>query len=207
MQRKRVEYQKFLRIKLDDAHYRNLFGLSDNIELAAEEDFVLQREFRIDFVLQKIKASIPLIGLFSHFKTYNLLEFKSVNDAFGLEQLIKYLGELFWWLHTKEDLARVQNEDTLTVLTVRRPNNVLKHLQQPHLQIGLINEKPGHYHWLVLGIPVHLLVINELELLPEHYAWLAFAEGQKYDTYQQQLSENISQDENYQIYLDILREV
>ena len=101
MRKKRVEYQKFLRIKLEQERYRALFGLSDNIELEAEEDFVLQREFRIDFVFRKIEVLISLVGLFSYFRRYNLFEFKSVHDAFDLVQLRKYLGELFWWLYTK----------------------------------------------------------------------------------------------------------
>ena len=58
-----------------------------------------------------------------------------------------------------------------------------------------------------MGIPVHLLVINELELCPEHYAWLAFAEGKQYKAYREQLSEDITQDEKHQIYLDILAEL
>ena len=207
MRRNRVEYQKFLRIKLDDEHDRNLFGLSENIELEAEKDFVLQREFRIDFVFRKIEPLIPLEGIFSYFRTYNIFEFKSVHDAFDLSLLIKYLGELLWWLHTKDDIEIVQNEITLTIMTVRRPNNVLKHLQQPHLQIGLINESPGHYHWRVMGIPVHLLVINELELCPEHYAWLSFAEGKRFEEYTEQLSVEMAQDEKRHIYLNILREL
>jgi len=207
LQKKRVEYLKFLRTWLEDKRYRALFGLSDNIELEAEEDLVLQREFRIDFVFRKIEKALLLAGLFSYFRTYNLFEFKSVNDAFDLVQLIKYLGELFWWLYTKDDMEVVLNEVTLTFMTVRKPLNVLKHLEQPHLQIDLINDSPGHYHWMVMGIPVHLLVINELELRPEHYAWLSFAEGKQFETYQEQLSEDVAQDETSQIYIDILREL
>ena len=50
MKRKRVEYQKYVRTKLEQKRYRKLFGLMDNITLVGEEDLVLQREFRIDFV-------------------------------------------------------------------------------------------------------------------------------------------------------------
>jgi len=203
LQKKRVEYQKFLRIKLEDAHYRNLFGLSDNIELEGEEDLVLQREFRIDFVFRKIEEMLPLAGLFSYFRRYNLLEFKSVHDTLNLTTLRKYLGELFWWLYAKQTIP--ENDVTLTLMTVRKPNTVLKHLE--NLQIEVVNESPGHYHWLVMSIPVHLLVINELNLRSEHYAWLSFAEGKPYEAYVEQLSEDIAQEERHQIYLDILRDL
>jgi hypothetical protein len=36
--KKRVEYQKFLRTKLEQERYRRLFGLTDNIELRGEEE-------------------------------------------------------------------------------------------------------------------------------------------------------------------------
>ena len=60
MKAKRIEYQKFLRTKLAQEGYRELFGLSENIELDGEEDVVLQREFRIDFVFHKIDPTRPL---------------------------------------------------------------------------------------------------------------------------------------------------
>ena len=118
MKRKRVEYQKYIRTKLEQERYRELFGMTDNITLEGEEDLVLQREFRIDFdtqatqskdfvlqtptdapegLPQKICAAIPIIGIFSHFKHYNILEFKSYNDPLTTILLTKYIGQLFWW--------------------------------------------------------------------------------------------------------------
>ncbi len=58
-----------------------------------------------------------------------------------------------------------------------------------------------------MGIPVYLLVINELDLRPAHYAWLSFAEGKPYEAYQERLSEDVAQNETYQIYIDILRDL
>ncbi len=146
---------------------------------------------------------LPLGGLFSYFRRYNLFEFKSVNDTLNLTTLRKYLGELFWWLYAKETIA--ENEVTLTIMTVRKPITVLKHLE--NLQLEVVNDSPGHYHWLVMSIPVHLLVINELNLRSAHYAWLSFAEGKPYEAYQERLSEDVAQNETYQIYIDILRDL
>ncbi len=74
MKRKRVEYQKYLRTKFEQERYRELFGLTDNIELRGEEDIVLQREFRIDFSLQKKDDTILTEGIFNYFKRYNILD-------------------------------------------------------------------------------------------------------------------------------------
>ena len=54
---KRVEYQKFLRAKFEQKRYRELFGLTDNIELRSEEDIVLQREFRLPVRAARRQAS------------------------------------------------------------------------------------------------------------------------------------------------------
>jgi hypothetical protein len=205
--RKRVEYQKYLRNTLDEPDYRDIFGLSDNIELEGEDDFVLQREFRIDFVFKKINALLPLLGIFSHFRIFNLFEFKSVNDPLDLIQLRKYIGELFWWLYFRAGDEIQESDVTLTLMTVRKPLNALRHLRQPEFGIGLIDEPPGHYRWSVMGCEVHLLVINELEVSPENYAWLSFAEGRKYEVYQEQLGAELVRDETAHIYLDILREL
>ena len=65
---KRVEYQKFLRNKLEDERYRRLFGFSENIELAGEEDFVLYSEsfastsfFRKSIQLFRSSESSPIL--------------------------------------------------------------------------------------------------------------------------------------------------
>ena len=59
------------------------------------KDIVLQREFRIDFSLQKKDETIPTQGIFVYFKKYNILEFKSLNDRLDIVLLTKYFGQLF----------------------------------------------------------------------------------------------------------------
>ena len=213
MKGKRVEYQKFLRTKFEQKRYRELFGLTDNIELRGEEDIVLQREFRIDFSLQKKDETISTSGIFNYFQKYNILEFKSLNDRLDIILLTKYLGQLFWWLYAKRKDAReekgyyISDKDvTLTIITVREPREVLKELRRI-LGDRLTVCYRGHYQWHVMGIEAHLVVINQLPVTREHYAWLSFAEGIKYQQYQENLVQEIQQDEVFQVYLDLLREL
>ena len=119
---KRVEYQKYVRVKLEHKRHRKLFGLTDNIVLIGEEDIVLQREFRIDFVLRKIDVTIHIVGIFDYFREYNLLEFKSINDRLDMVLVDKYIGQLFWWLFAKKRDAKkgisgyIRNDEvTLTI--------------------------------------------------------------------------------------------
>ena len=213
MKRKRVEYQKFLRVKFEQERYRELFGLTDNIDLRGEEDIVLQREFRIDFSLQKKDETIPTPGIFSYFKKYNILEFKSLNDRLDIVLLTKYFGQLFWWLYAKRKDAKegkghdISDRDvTLTIITVREPREVLNEIRDT-LGNRLTVRYRGHYQWYVMGVKVHLVVINQLPVTREHYAWLSFAEGIKYQQYQENLVQEIQQDEAFQVYLDLLQEL
>jgi hypothetical protein len=65
----------------------------------------------------------------------------------------------------------------------------------------------GHYQWLMMGVEVHLVVINQLPVTREYYAWLSFAEGAKYQQYQENLVKEIQRDEGFQVYLDLLKEL
>jgi len=210
---KRVEYQKFVRTKLEQKRYRELFGLTDNIMLVGEEDIVLQREFRIDFVLQKIVATMPLAGIFSHFKLYNLLEFKSYNDRLTTISLTKYIGQLFWWLYAKRQEAKENksadirgDEVTLNIVTVGRPSSVINELDEL-LGEQLIQHGGGHYECNVVGVQLHIFVINEFPIERKYYAWLIFSEGKQYERFAEKLAQEIEKDEKYQIYLELMDEL
>jgi len=213
LKRKRVEYQKYIRTKLEQERYRELFGLTDNIALEGEEDLVLQREFRIDFVLQKICAAIPIIGIFSHFKHYNILEFKSYNDPLTTVLLTKYIGQLFWWLYAKNQEAEKtksggirEDEVTLNIVTVGKPRNVINKLSSLLLD-NFIRHGSGHYQCNVMGVELHIFVINEFPIEREYYAWLVFSEGKQYEKFKEKLAQEIKEDEKYQIYLELITEL
>ena len=181
--------------------------------LEGEADLVLQREFRIDFVLQKICATIPIIGIFSHFKHYNILEFKSYNDLLTPVLLTKYIGQVFWWLYARRQDAKKNksvdirgNEVTLNIVTVRRPRNVINELDEL-LGEQFIRHGGGHYQCNVMGVELHIFVINEFPIEREYYAWLIFSEGKQYEKYKEKLAQEIKEDEKYQIYLELITEL
>jgi len=212
---KRVEYQKYLRNKLEEERTCKLFGLTENIALVGEEDLVLQREFRIDFLFEKIDEDFPIESIFWYFKKYNLAEFKSVNDPLNLILLLKYLGQLFWWLFARKQAVKEEKGSditpqnvTLTIITVTSPRNVLSFLENIKESIQFVKLDNGHYRWSVMAIEVHLLVINELLVTKENYGWLSFAEGRKYVEYREKLIEEIAQNyEMHQIYFELLTQL
>jgi len=211
---KRVEYQKYVRVKLEHKRHRNLFGLTDNIVLIGEEDIVLQREFRIDFVLQKIDGTIYIVGIFGYFRKYNLLEFKSINDRLDMTLVDKYIGQLFWWLFAKRRDAKkgvsgyIRNDEvTLTIITVGNPRNTIKELKDYLGEEGFEMVANGIYQWEVMGVLVRLIVVNNLDVIREHYGWLIFSEGEKYNEYKEKLVEEIKQDDSFQVYLELLNDI
>jgi len=211
---KRVEYQKYVRVKLEHKIHRKLFGLTGNIVLVGEEDIVLQREFRIDFVLQKIDVMIRIVGIFEYFREYNLLEFKSINDPLDMVLVDKYIGQLFWWLFAKkrdakEGIGRYIRNDgvTLTIITVGNPRNVIKELKDYLGEEGFDTIKNGIYQWEVMGVLVRLIAINKLDVIRENYGWLIFAEGEKYKEYRRKLIEEIKGDDSFAVYLELLNEL
>ncbi|MBM3243157.1 hypothetical protein FJZ31_43410 [Candidatus Poribacteria bacterium] len=171
--------------------------MTENITLEGEEDLVLQREFRIDFVLQKICAAIPIIGIFSHFKHYNILEFKSYNDPLTTVLLTKYIGQLFWWLYAKNQEAEKtksggigEDEVTLNIVTVGKPRNVINKLSSLLLE-NFIRHGGGHYQCDVMGVELHIFVISEFPIEREYYAWLIFSEGKQYEKFKEKLTQEI----------------
>jgi len=212
--KKRVEYQKYVRLKLEHKRHRKLLGLTDNIVLIGEEDIVLQREFRIDFVLQMIDVAIHIVGIFDYFREYNLLEFKSINDRLDMVLVDKYIGQLFWWLFSKRKGVKegigslIKNDEvTLTVITVGNPRNAIKELKDYLGEEGFDTIENGIYQWEVMGVLVRLIVINKLDVRREHYGWLIFSEGEKYNEYKENLIEESKQDDSLQVYLELLNEI
>ena len=165
------------------------------------------------FVLQKVHPTMPIAGIFSHFKHYNILEFKSYNDALTPVLLTKYTGQLFWWLYAKRQDAKKSksfdirgDEVTLNIVTVGRPRNVINELDEL-LGKQFIRHGGGHYQCNVMGVELHIFVINEFPISREYYAWLVFSEGKQYEKFKEKLAQEIKEDEKYQIYLELINEL
>ncbi|MBM3236985.1 hypothetical protein FJZ31_11900 [Candidatus Poribacteria bacterium] len=96
-------------------------------------------------------------------------------------------GQLFWWLYAKRQNAKKSksfdirgDEVTLNIVTVGRPQNVLNELDEL-LGKQFIRHGGGHYQCDVIGVELHIFVINEFPIEREYYAWLIFSEGKQYE--------------------------
>jgi len=62
-----------------------------------------------------------------------------------------------------------------------------------------IHSGNGHYQCNILGVELHIFVINEFPIEREYYAWLVFSEDKKYKEYKEKLAQEIMKDEKSQI--------
>ncbi len=110
--------------------------------------------------------------LLSYLRTYNLFEFKGQNDPLNGSEYHRICMRAYGYLaeHKVPD-----TEVTLTIVSSRKPRVLLTH---PPFGLPWQQLAPGHYHHRD-GLPVHLLVCNEVERVEPNYWLLLFASSRK----------------------------
>jgi hypothetical protein len=98
-------------------------------------------------------------------------------------------------------------EVTLTIVTVRYPREVLRHLRTYGAENRFHTVSDGHYSFNLIGVQAHILVINELPVELKHYAWLIFAEGEKRNAYTENLAHTTVEDSDRLIYYELLEDL
>ena len=118
--------------------------------------------------VERVQLQTP----FSHFRAHNAIEFKGINDALTIAKYHLILGRAYLYLGENELLP---NQMTVTIICARKPRQVLSRRQGiPFQSLG-----NGHYVHHNNGLTVHLIVINELMIVPENYSLLLFASSAK----------------------------
>jgi len=117
---------------------------------------------------ERVREQTPFI----YASKYNDIEFKGRSDPLTREgyNLIRARSYLYLGL---EGVSA--GEMTVTIISARQPRKVLYHCPE---DVKWEKLGPGYYRSLDL-FPVHLLVCNELELVPANYPLLLFAASDK----------------------------
>lgn len=118
--------------------------------------------------LEKIQSETP----FGHFRVYNDLEFKSIKDALTIAEYRLILGRANLYLGENHIPA---SEMTVTIVCARKPRKVLYHSS---MEVEFENIGNGHYV-STDKLPVHIIVINELEVSAKNYPLLLFASSEQ----------------------------
>jgi len=116
--------------------------------------------------------SVHTATLFFYFGTHNQVEFKGREDPLTIAGYHLISGRT--QLYVGEQDVSLQAM-TVTIICAAKPRTVLTHAQtfQPFHQIAAGYYKNEAYP------PVYLIVINELPIIPKHYALLLFASSDR----------------------------
>jgi hypothetical protein len=145
-------------------------GFDESFKILAKHFFSPFSKVITDFEILKLpkKADVlvvetekPLkeyVKIFSYFRKFNIIEFKSIRDPFRVEEDLSkvfiYIGSLL----LNENNASIENT-TFTLLTSRKPDKLLKYCRKSIQKI-----KNGVYLLLGIGtIPVYIVLANEVE--------------------------------------------
>ncbi len=147
-------------------------GLGASIETEIEVNRLPQRIDALALLESAAaRARVHANPLLSYLRTYNLFEFKGQNDPLNESAYYRIFMRACGYLaaHKVPD-----TEVTLTIVSSRKPRALLT-----HPPFGLPWEPLARGHYSQAGLPVHLLVCNEVELVEPNYWLLLFASSQK----------------------------
>jgi hypothetical protein len=114
----------------------------------------------VDLLIIEVKEPIEKhVKLFTYFKRYNIIEFKSIADPFRMNRDLYKIGIYIGGILLKEKKADIKNT-TFTLVSSRKPEKFLKYYKEKTRAI-----KKGLYLIENLFIlPIYVVVIEELEL-------------------------------------------
>jgi len=123
--------------------------------------------------LEKVRLETP----FPYAGPHNLIEFKSKNDRLTIPDFRLILGRAN--LYMGENRIPV-SDITITIVCAGTPHKVLKH-SQAEVEFESLG---GGYYRSTDKLPVHIIAINELEVIPKNYPLLMFATSkQKFEEF------------------------
>ena len=114
-------------------------------------------------VLREMHSLTP----FWYFLIHNVIEFKGLADALTIHGYYQILSRCYQYLVEHKVFAP---DTTLTIVSARIPRTILS---QP--EIGFQQIADGYYFSDHRGLPVYLIVINELPIEPVNHSLLLFS--------------------------------
>jgi hypothetical protein len=149
-----------------EAIQAELFDYVDVLEYHSE--FQLSAEaLRIDLLVIKKLANVCIDKNIARiFRGHNIIEYKSPDDTFTREDLMKVCGYVYLYsAHTRVSLRDV----TLTISVMTLPRKLRKYLWE-ELGVFIERHEPGIYYGKLQNVP--LQIIESKQLSPADNAWL-----------------------------------
>lgn len=153
-----------------------------------DEKLLSQEPLKADLMVIKKTPNVMIkneLGRF--FRLYNLIEYKSPDDAMGLDTLYKVIGYGCLYFNQEYYRNNLQPSDiTLTMVRWRNPLSLLKNLKE----LGHRIENPCSGIYLITdGLLFPIQIIVERELNTDHHIWLSLL---RYDLDKELLKKSIN---------------
>ncbi|SHK60642.1 3-isopropylmalate dehydrogenase [Hespellia stercorisuis] len=151
-----------LQIELEDE--------AENLEFE-EEHLLGSKPMQIDVLVVKKLKDIPIrknIGRI--FRKHNIVEYKSPEDTFSLNDFYKVYGYACFYQSDTEHVGEILPEElTITIVCNRYPRKLIKHLQQSRC-MEVKKKGKGIYYLTGDPIPIQMLITKELSM--EENLWI-----------------------------------
>ena len=145
-----------LQIELEDE--------AENLEFE-EEHLLSSKPMQVDVLVVKKLKDIPIrknIGQI--FRKHNIVEYKSPEDSFSLNDFYKVYGYACFYQSDTEHVGDIPPEElTITIVCNRYPRKLIKHLRQVR-GMEIKKKEKGIYYLTGDPIPIQILITRELSM-------------------------------------------
>ncbi|WP_411680035.1 DUF4351 domain-containing protein [Clostridium thailandense] len=109
------------------------------------------------------------------FRNYNIIEYKSPEDSFNIDDYYKVLAYAYLYKSLREDYKVIEiDEMTISIFGSKKPIKLLKYLEKIE-KLNITKESAGVYYINGLTIPIQIINLSELEKAEEQYALMLFS--------------------------------
>ncbi|MDO4328956.1 MAG: hypothetical protein Q4C66_06430 [Lachnospiraceae bacterium] len=155
------------------------FQAAIQIELSEEKDALQflseynlsKKPLAIDTLIIKLEPGRKIKkNLGQIFRQHNIVEYKSPDDYFSINDFYKVLGYLCLYQSETEQIVEIPPEElTITMVTNHYPHKMINHLKKRYHAV-ITNPFPGIYYVTGLLFPLQLLINHKLS--KEDNLWL-----------------------------------
>lgn len=133
-----------------------------------------KKPLQIDVLMKLYDEEIDNeIGKF--FRSYNIIEYKSPDDSFNIDDYYKVLAYAYLYKSLREDDKLIEiDEMTISIFGSKKPKKLLKYLEEVE-KLNITMESEGIYYIYGLTIPIQIINLSELQIVEEEYALMLFS--------------------------------
>ena len=157
-------------------------------------------KLKADFGLKDGFQSTPFYSLLKYSTGNTILELKTWHEGLTFPKYLQFIGKAITYLSLRVKFPSQVKDYSLTLVSTRRPK-WLFHAKE----IKIKKERNGIYKLVgITTLPLHLFIVNELEVTKENYGLLFLSSGATRDSFIRTILLNYHKDKLTQEYYDLM---